>query len=84
MSHCKIIMTLWICNKWNQEQELIKLELLDGGMFLEVNCETDDCLTFFSLGQDIWLEEQERGQAAEVHQERYSASQIWTAKCQTG
>lgn len=38
----------------------------------------------FFLGQDIRLEEQERGQAAKVHQERHPASQIWTAKCQTG
>lgn len=39
---------------------------------------------FFCLGQDIWLEEQERSQTTEVHQERYPASQIWTAKCQAG
>lgn len=39
---------------------------------------------FFFLGQDIRLEEQERSKAAEVHQERHSASQIWTTECQTG
>lgn len=67
-----------------QELVLVKLELPVQGMFIGSQLWNQRFVFLFLLGQDIWLEEQERGQAAKVHQERHSASQTWTTKCQTG